>query len=235
MPKIFGVIKNISLMGYVFRTFIVGIIMFTVARFIAKRAFGQISAYDFVFAWILGALTVAPLLDGKISFTYTIVPLATLFFWHTVIGTLSKYNSNAANFFNGRPVLIINKGKIIRKNLERHFINSELLLSQLRLKDVFNIADIEYAVLEPSGQISVMKKKSVEAIYPQDISLTASPNSMPIIVIKDGKLLRENMKKIGIDEKWLRSNLSVYNIKDFVEVHLALIDDKKNLYVSKNK
>lgn len=79
MPEVFGVVSDISIIGFIIRTLIVGIIVFLVGRFISKRAINQLTAYDFVFAWILGALTAAPLLDGEISFTYIIVPLLTLF------------------------------------------------------------------------------------------------------------------------------------------------------------
>ena len=89
---VFGVIKDISLVGYIIRTFIVGIIAFFVGRYVSKRTVTQLTAYDFVLVWILGALTVAPLLDGEISFTYIIVPLLTLFFWHYIISFISLKN-----------------------------------------------------------------------------------------------------------------------------------------------
>lgn len=87
--QVFGVIEEISIWGYILRTFIVGIIVFIVGRFIPKRALNQLSIFDFVLAWILGALTVAPLLDGKISFTYILVPLFTLFFWHFIFNIIA--------------------------------------------------------------------------------------------------------------------------------------------------
>lgn len=77
---VFGVIEDISLVGYIIRTFIVGIVAFLVGRYVLKRTVAQLTAYDFVLVWTLGALTVAPLLDGKVSFTYIVVPLLTLFF-----------------------------------------------------------------------------------------------------------------------------------------------------------
>lgn len=233
MPKVLGVIKDISLLGYVIRTFLVGIIAFLVGRYMLKRTLNQLTAFDFVLVWILGALTVAPLLDGSISFTYVIVPLLTLFFWHYVFSFISLRNRNLSLFFNGKPIILIDDGKIIRKNLRKHFINIDLLLSELRLKNIFNISEVKYAILETNGHLSIIKKESHRPVNPTDFKLLAKAVDIPLVIINDGKLFEENLIKSGVDKEWLMNNLQMYNVDDIKNIYLATIDNSKKLYVSK--
>ncbi|MGF7059414.1 YetF domain-containing protein [Brassicibacter mesophilus] len=234
MPHVFGVIKDISLIGYVIRTFIVGIIVYFVGRFIFKRAINQLTIYDFVLVWILGALTVAPLLDGKISFTYIIIPLLTLFFWHYIISIISMKYRNIAEFFNGKPVILIENGKIIKKNMKKHFVNIDILISELRLKNIFNLSEVKYVILEPNGHLSVMKSESHQPVTPRDMDLTAKPIDLPVVIINDGNLIKENLHAQGVDINWLFDNLAMYGISTINEVFLATLDKNKRLYVSKN-
>lgn len=232
MPKVFGVIKNITLFGYVIRTFVVGIIVFLTGRYMLKRSINQLTAYDFVLVWILGALTVAPLLDGEVSFTYTIVPLATLFFWHYIISLISMKNRIVSQFFHGRPVILIENGKINKESMKKHFINIDLLMSELRIKKVFDISEVKYAVLETNGHLSVIKKENLRPVTPTDIKLTAKPSDLPLVIINDGKLFEDNLAKSGVDKNWLMTNLSMYNVRDISDIYLATIDKTKRLYVS---
>ncbi|MBF8981924.1 DUF421 domain-containing protein [Lutibacter sp. B2] len=233
--NVFGVIKEISIVGYIIRTFIVGIIVFATGRFIPKRALNQLTLYDFLLVWILGALTVAPLLDGKISFTYILVPLLTLFFWHFIFNFLSIKNRNFSFFFHGKPSILIDNGKIIRKNLKKHFISIDLLLAELRLKNIFDISQVKYTILEPNGHLSIIKKEPYRFVTPIDMKQIANPLDLPIILINDGKLIVENVVKAKIDNKWLMNNLAMYNIDHISNVYLATIDSSKRLYISKKE
>ena len=233
MSRVFGVIKNISLFGYIIRTFIVGIIAFIVGRYISKRTVNQLTSYDFVLVWILGALTVAPLLDGEISFTYIIVPLLTLFFWHYIFSFISLRNRKLSLFFNGKPIILIDDGNIIRKNLKKHFINIDLLMSELRLKNIFDISEVKYVILEPNSHFSIIKKESNRPVTPTDFNLFAKPVNLPLVIINDGKLFEENLVKSGLDKDWLMNNLAMYNVDDITNIYLATIDSSKKLYVSK--
>lgn len=233
MIRVFGVIKNISLLGFVIRTFIVGFIAFLVGRYIPKRTLNQLTYYDFVLVWILGALTVAPLLDGEISFTYIIIPLLTLFFWHYIFSFISLRNRKLASFFNGKPIVLIDDGKIIRKNLKKHFINIDLLMSELRVKNIFDISEVKYVILEPNGHFSIIKKEPNRPVTPTDLNLVAKPVNLPLVIINDGKLFEENLAESGLDKEWLMNNLAMYNIDHLENVYLAAIDSYKKLYIAK--
>lgn len=231
--NVFGVVKDISLLAYIIRTFIVGIISFLVGRYMMKRTINQLTAYDFTVVWILGAITVAPLLDGEVSFTYTIVPLLTLFFWHYMLTTLSLTNRKFGLLFNGKPIILIENGKIIKENLKNQFINIDLLLSELRLKNVFDISELKYVILEPNGHLSIIKKEDYRYVTPKDLNICPKPVSLPLVVINDGKLFEENLTRVELNKEWLMNNLKMYNIDNISKVYLATIDDSKKLYVAK--
>lgn len=232
MSKVFGVVKGISLFGYLIRTFIVGMIAFLIGRFMLKRAVNQLTAFDFVLIWILGALTVAPLLEGEISFKYIIVPLMTLFFWHYSISFMSQKSRKLSLFFNGKPAILIDEGRIVRKNLKKHFMNADLLMSELRIKNVFDISEVKYAILEPNGHLSIVKKEVQRPVTPSDFNLSSEPVDLPLIIINDGKLFEENLTKSGVDKEWLMNNLSLQGVQDVSNVYLATLDDSKKLHVS---
>ncbi|WP_291633896.1 DUF421 domain-containing protein, partial [Clostridium sp.] len=206
---------------------------FFVGRYVSKRTVSQLTAYDFVLVWVLGALTVAPLLDGEISFTYIIVPLLTLFFWNYIISFISLKNRNISLFFNGKPIILIDDGKIIRKNLKKHFINVDLLMSELRLKNIFDISEVKYVILEPNGHFSTIKKESHRPVTPTDLNLFAKTVDLPLVIINDGKLFEENLINSGVDKEWLMNHLHMYNVNDITNIYLATIDDSKKLYIAK--
>lgn len=233
MLKVFGVIKDISLSGYIMRTILVGILAFLVGRYISKRTVSQLTSYDFVLVWILGALTVAPLLDGEISFKYTIVPLITLFFWHYIISIMSLKNRDISLFFNGKPIILIDDGKILRKNMKKHFINIDILMSELRLKNIFDVSEVKYVILEPNGHFSIIKKENLRPVTPTDLKLTSKPVELPVVIINDGKLFEENLIKSGVDKEWLMKNLAMNNKGDIKNIYLATLDSSKKLYIAK--
>ncbi|WP_353093979.1 DUF421 domain-containing protein [Tissierella praeacuta] len=231
--SVFGVIKDISLLEYLVRTFFIGIISFLIGRFIMKRAINQLTAYDFTVFWMLGAIIVAPLTDGEISFKYIIVPLSTLLFWHYIVSLLSFKSRKLGLFLNGKPTILVENGKILRKNFKKQFVNIDLFLSQLRLKNIFDISEVKYAILEPNGNLSVVKKETNRYVNSTDLKLNPKPVTLPVVVINDGKLFEDNLKNLKLNKEWLMDNLSIYNIDDISEVYLATIDNSKNLYVAK--
>lgn len=233
MSKVFGVVKDISLFGFVIRTFLVGIIVFLIGRYMPKRTINQLTAYDFILVWILGALAVAPLLDGEISFTYIIIPLITLFFWNYIVSLISLKSRKLSLFFNGKPVILIDDGKIIRKNLKKHFINIDLLMSELRLKNIFDISEVKYVILEPNGHFSIIKKEPNRPVTPTDLNIFVNPINLPLVIINDGKLFEENLVKLGLNKEWLMNNLAMYNVDDIKNIYIATVDNSKKLYVSK--
>lgn len=161
--------------------------------------------------------------------------LTNFVFWHYIIDLISQKNRNLSLFFNGKPIILIDDGQIIRRNLRKHFINVDLLMSELRLKNIFDISEVKYTILEPNGHFSIIKKEPHRPVTPKDFNLLSKYVDLPLVIINDGKLFEENLIKSGVDKKWLMNNLSMYNVDDIKNIYIATIDSPRKLYVSKKE
>lgn len=149
------------------------------------------------------------------------------------MSVLSLKSRKLSPFFNGKPIILIDNGKIIRKNLNKQFINIDLLLSELRQKSIFDILEVKYVILEPNGRFSIIKKENYRFVTATDLNITAKPMDLPLVVINDGKLFEEKLNELGLNKDWLMDNLNMYDIDDITKVYLATIDRTNKLYISK--
>ena len=106
-------------------------------------------------------------------------------------------------------------------------------MSELRLKNIFDISEVKYVILEPNGHFSIIKKEPHRPVTPTDLNLIAKPVDLPLVIINDGKLFEENLIKCGVDKQWLMNNLATYNVDDITNIYLATVDSFKKLYISK--
>ena len=107
----------------------------------------------------------------------------------------------------GRPIVIIENGHLNQKAMKKLRFTIDDLMEGLRAKDVFNISDINYAVVETNGQISILLKFDAQTVTPKMLELKGSETSMPMVVVSDGKLLHENLKKCNLGIPWLESTI----------------------------
>jgi uncharacterized membrane protein YcaP (DUF421 family) len=197
-----------------------------------KRAAGQFTAFDFVFLWMLGALAVAPLLDGKILFTTTVIATATLYCWHFFIAWLGVRSRYWSRFITRKPVVLVENGRINEHNMRRSFFNNDLLLSEMRLADASDLAQVEQVILETSGHLSVVKKIEHLPPTPFEFQIYVPPGGLPTVLINRGNVLSDNLKALDLSEDWLESQLFKYGIMSFKDVYLATISPDGELYYS---
>ncbi len=184
----------------IIKTIFIYLIVALVFRMMGKREVGQLGTFDLV-VFILIAELVAMALEDKNDFFLNLVPVVVLVFLQIFIAKISLKNAKFRNFVDGKPVFIIKKGVINFKNMVDQRYTLDDLLLQLREKDIRTIDDVDYAILETNGKLSVFKKddKKDKDIYP-----------MPIIL--DGKVQFENLYNINKNKKWLLDILISKNI-----------------------
>lgn len=232
MLEFLGSVPSLTVPQYIVRTLLVGLIIFLAGKYISKRALNYVTAYDFVLVWIIGALSSAPLLDSKLSMYNTLISLATLFFWHITLSYISIKSRTAAKYIQGKPIILIQNGKMVRKNMRRTFFSTRLLLSELRRQGVANIADVEFAILETTGEISVIKKFEAYPATAKDWNIEVSSLRLPITVIHEGKVLAKNLATTNFSQDLLEKELQKNNIKRIADVFFASVDGDGNLYFS---
>lgn len=232
LNDVFGTAKEITPAVFALRTVVVGVMLYIEGKVLPHRSGGPLAGYDFVFFWMMGGLTAAPLFEAKISIINTVAVVTVIYLLHYLISYLAVKNRAFAKLVMGQAVPLISGGKILRHNMARNYLPLELLLSDLRTVDAPNLSEVEFAVLETNGHVSVLKKSDYQPVTPKDLNIITGGGGLPVILVNDGKVLGENLRKLGHDEKWLRDELLKKGITDVREVYAATVDSAGELYYS---
>lgn len=144
-------------------------------------------------------------------------------------------NRAARQSLQGDPTMLIYQGKLLEHNLYRKRLAPEQLLSKLRAQNIFNLVDVEMAVLEPDGMLSILRNPQTEPLTKQDALVAGKHSGVPTELIIEGEIIPENLQRRGLTEKWLRDHLRAFNVEFINEVVLATVDDNGQLYVDTYK
>lgn len=226
----FQLTEKLSPTGFAFRAVVSIILIYCMSRFLMKRAAGQFTAFDFTFLWMLGALAVAPLLDGKILFTKTIIATSTLYFWHFILSWTAVRNHAFAKLLTRKPSVLVEKGIINETNMRRSFFSTDVLLSEMRLADAPDLSEVEQVTLETSGHLSVMKKAEYTSPTSKDFLIPTPPGGLPTVLINNGKIIHEQLESLNLNDEWLIKQLHKFGVMDVKSVYLATISPNGKFY-----
>lgn len=204
-------------------------------RFLNKEQVGQLTFYEYVTGITIGSMAGTIAIDTEVKFLPDLLGLVLWCFLTYMMGYLALVSRPARKLLEGQPTIVVHNGKILEENMAKLRYNVDDLLMQLRNKNAFNLHDVEFAVLEPNGQLSVLLKSQKRPITPEDLGLPTQYEGMSWDLISDGEILKDNLQKINLSEQWLRDELGKQGIFDLREVLYASIDSKGNLYVDKKK
>lgn len=178
-----------------------------VMRMMGKRQIGQLQPFELVISFLVAQLAASPMGDSGIPLIYGLIPLFAILVIHQFISYVMMRSSRFRAFVCGKPATLINKGRVLESEMQNQFLNMEDLISQLRAQGFVRLQDIESAILEPNGQLSVLPVAEAQPATPSDLNVQVSPVSMPISLIIDGKVYHENLQIIGHDIYWLKRQL----------------------------
>ncbi|AEH53892.1 protein of unknown function DUF421 [Heyndrickxia coagulans 2-6] len=184
-------------------------------RLMGKREIGELSVLDLVVFIMIGEMAVVAIENHSEPVVNTLLPMVVLLGIQIALALFSLRSNRIRKLIDGKPSILINKGKIDEKEMRKQRYNFDDLLMQLRSKDIDNIADVEFAILETSGQLSVVKKsknKNKPASYTE-----------PLIV--GGKIQQNNLKKSNKTEAWLRSELQKRGYGDISRISFCSYQD----------
>lgn len=208
------------------RAIILYFIVVFIMRIMGKRQIGQLQPFELVIALMVSELAAMPMQNTSIPLFHGIIPIVTLLVLQVFISTLQLKSESARIVFCGKPSILIEKGKININELKNNRLNLNDLLEELRLKDYYNLEDIEYAILETGGQISIIPKSDTEPASRKDMKIQTNQNLLPVTLILDGKINNNNLKRIDKDKSWLNKQLSKKKILSADQVFLALLDSQ---------
>jgi len=196
-----------------------------------KRQVGQLQPSELVVALIIADLAAVPMSEVGIPLINGIIPIITLFIMEELLSYISMKSERARGLISGKPSILIERGIIIEDELRRIRYNINDLLEQLRLKNFSNVEDVSYAILETSGQLSVIPKEEKKPVTLKDMNLIAKTGHLPVTVIIDGRIISDNLYKIGLSNNWLADQLRKNSIKSSEDVFFAYLNpERKFIY-----
>ncbi|HBW35312.1 DUF421 domain-containing protein [Desulfosporosinus sp. BICA1-9] len=214
----------------VLRTLILYALVIVALRMMGKREIGQLQPFELVVILMISDLAVVPSENVGIPLLSGIIPILVLLSASMTLAWISLKSERARDIICGKPSILIERGKILEDELKKNCYNLTDLLEELRLKNVPNIADVEYAILENNGQVSVIPKSQKRPAIPEDFQITPPFEGLPLALILDGKLNQRNLDKSNKDLDWLRSELQKQTILRIEDVLLASIDSSGKLF-----
>ena len=194
------------LLSYV-RAVVLYLILIFIIRLMGKRQIGQMEPSEFVVTMLVANLAAIPMQDGGIPLHSGLVPMLTVLGTELVLSALSMYSVGLRRLLCGKPVILIENGKILRQNLRRTRISLDELTGQLREKDILDPATVQYAILETNGQISVFPFPKYRPASAKEAGIQAEKQSLPVTIIADGHLYAKNLAAAKKDLAWVNKVL----------------------------
>lgn len=206
-------------------------VLFAITKFLGKTHINQITPFDFISALVLGELLGNAIYDDEISIIYVIYAVFVWAFLMIVISKTTQKFRRSRKLLEGDPAIIVRHGKIDYNVAKKEKLDINELLSLLRQKDIFSIREVEYAIVEPGGALSVLKKSKYDNPTTEDLNLPQKPIYLSINIILDGEVIHNNLKGIGFDEEWLQNQIHMYGIKSIEDVFFAEWKQDEGIHV----
>ena len=200
-------------------------------RLLGKGLTFQQKPFDFMVFMLIGSASAALIVNRDVPILNGLAAMTVLAVLHTIISIGALSNPFKA-VLGGSPDILIRNGRIVKENLIKNQVNVEQLIAGLRTKGYRRIHDVELAVLEAGGQLSVIPKSQLRPVNPADLQLNTGYEGISTPVVIDGKVIKENLYSLGLDEDWLAAELSQRKINGAKKVLLASIDTDGSLYVA---
>lgn len=222
-------------MGTIFiRALILYLVVLIALRLMGKREIGQLQPYELVITMMIADLASVPMQDIGIPLFHGIIPIMALLFGQIILAYINIKSGWVRRILCGEPTILIQKGKIIEERLKKQRYTVDGLLEELRSNGIFSIEEVEYAILETSGQISVITKPEKSPATKEDIGATASYVGYPRPLIIDGSFIDKNLRIMGITqnevEKYLKKQHTNYE-----DVFVLMYDESKQFFIQKKE
>lgn len=209
-------------------------ILLLIIRLLGKKELSQFTPFDFVYLLVIGGFLEESVYDEKVSVwevLYTIILWAILiYFIEAIVRKFDKIKP----IIKGEPAIIINDGELNIKELKRNKLESEQLRTMLRQQGIFSIKELKFAILEPNGQLSIMKNEAYSPVTAEMLHLHPAKSSLSHLLIDEGRIKEKNLKFIDKDREWLISQLNKEGYRDIQEIFYAEWSEESGFTIKTN-
>ena len=215
------------------RTIVLYLVLIAVIRLMGKRQIGQMEASEFVVTMLVANLASIPMQDGGIPLYSGLVPILTVLGVELILSAISLRSVKVRQLLCGKPVILMENGHILQSNLRRTRLTMDELTELLREKDVLDLRQVQYAILETNGNLSVFPYPKHSPASAAEAGIEVKPQSLPFTLIADGYLYKENLSLAGKDQPWLDKILQEYNATQKSTWLLTVDGHDKVLFIRK--
>ena len=213
-------------MNVILRTILVLIIIFILFKIMGKKQVSQMNMFDYITGITIGSVVADISLDLKKNILSGIICLLIYCLTDILISYLNLKSINLRNFFEGKEVILIENGKMDRKNMSKNKITVNMIQTEARIMGYFHLEEINNAILETNGKISFEPKEKNKPLSKQDMNIKKENKDIVYNLIIDGQIIKENLNHINKDENWLKHELKILGKKK--EDILLLTSDNNN-------
>lgn len=220
-------------MGTIFiRALILYLVVLIALRLMGKREIGQLQPYELVITMMIADLASVPMQDIGIPIFHGIIPIMALLLSQIVLSYLNIKSGWFRKIICGEPTVLIQKGKIMESRLKKQRYTIDGLMEELRINGIFSLEEVEYAILETSGQISVIKKPEKSPVVKEDVNANTIYTGYPRPLIIDGSFIDKNLDIMGITEKEVETYLKSQNT-NYKDILILMYDENKKFFIQK--
>lgn len=228
---------DIGLINLSLRVLMIYTLLLIAMRIMGKREIGQLSNLDFVVAIVVAELATLPLTDRNLSIAHSIIPMMIITALQVGVSILCLKSNRFRRLLYGSPNMLIADGDLQMGEMRKARYNIDDLMSQLRQKDVFDVADVDYAVLETSGELTVLLKAGKQPVTKNDLQIQVPSvfRGIALTLIDDGEINWKGLSDYQLDEKWLMAQLKRERISDPRDVFFASLSNDGTIYFISRK
>ena len=217
-----------------FRSIVLYLLVLIVMRLMGKREIGQLQPFELAISIMIADLASIPMTEVGIPITNGIIPILGLLAMHLIISIINMKSLKAREIICGKPSMLIYRGKINEKALKKERFTINELQERLRGNNIVNLGDVEYAILETSGEVTVIQKPEKRNTIPEDFNIQPEYEGIPYDLVIDGKIMEKNLKIIGKNYNWLKKQVEKFNMKP-EEALVVTIDGKGQFFCQKKE
>lgn len=213
------------------RTVILYAVLFATIRLMGKRQLGEMEPMEFVVSMLIANLATVPMQETGIPLLSGLIPILIVLAVELLFSVATYSSVRLRRTLCGKPVILIEKGKLLQENLKMTRVNPDELTTYLRMKGIVDINTVEYAILETNGQVSTLLYPKYEPATAMDAGIKASEQPLPVTLISGGTLMKENLQILGKSQSWVEEALRPYNCK-ISDVYLLTCTPGGKLYLA---
>ena len=212
------------------RAFIIYIFVIIAVRIMGKRQVGELKPHELVITILLSAVAVIPLEENSMPLANCLVPILLFISMEIITSVVSMKSLWFRNLLQGKPIFVIRKGKLDQNKLKQMRFTIDDIVDALRQKDIFDLSEVEDAVIETNGSLSVLPKAEYKPLTPNDVNISVTEKGTPITIVMDGKPISEYFNELKIKDSEIELILQTVNT-DISKIMLLTIDDNGNTFL----